>query len=210
MGELHTLSAIGLKRIPVNGKPRNLDTLKRMVAGQNVPHVDTTIRGAKLYDLDILSAAMIEHEKQVQANRHAGGVKAGSNRQLAEEKLKQQVELLQKTNKLKQLELSEKSKQLLSVEEVKKFLVFRYEAENAILRRIFSVNVPLDLPGLDIQAARSKCEDYYNTVQAAKRETLKLYDINIEEVDKYLNEEFREIIDKLDNSLLPRNTKSTD
>lgn len=197
MSEPLTLSQIYQRRIPINGKARSLPTLKKMVTEEQVPHVGLTQDNfkAKLYDIDTLT----EVHKVYNEKKHGKEARSNEARNLVEEKLQEQIDRLKQDKILADLKIQEMQKDLIPSDEVKRFLQFRYEVENAILRRILFINAPIEITGLTIPQARKKLEDYYNSIQEVMKETLDLYQSDAD----LLNERVTNIIERFNNAILP-------
>lgn len=200
MSEPLTLSQINQRRIPINGKARSLPTLKKMVIEEQVPNVGLTQDNfkAKLYDVDTLTEA----HKVYNEKKHGREALTKESKTLVEQKLQEQIDRLKQDKVLADLKIQEMQKDLIPSEEVKRFLQFRYEVENAILRRILFINAPIEITGLTIPQSRKKLEDYYNSIQEVMKETLDLYQADSD----LLNERINNIIERFNNALLPKVT----
>lgn len=200
--QLYTINQIYTQRLLVGGKPRTAIFLKKMVAEEEVPDHGTMDNQwkSKLYKLSEVDAAYATYNQRVWGGKDNDSTNEPSNRNLIQEKLKEQVDRLRQDKILADLKIEEMRKNLISADEIKKFLQFRYEIENAILRRILFINAPIELTGITIPQARIKCEDYYNSVQSVMRETLELYNVDGNILD---NEVIKATLEKLNNAFLP-------
>jgi len=195
----YTLNQYYQQRIPINGKARQRPALVKVMDASNKSPVGYNNHNAAIYSLEDVEDAFRTYEANLKVTK-AAGTKSTSNRNLVEEKLKEQIDRLKQDKVLADLKIQEMQKDLVASKDVKEIYAFHMETMNAILRRVLLINAPTEIPGLSIPDAINRCKDYYNEIQKVMQESPELLQSNGEDI---LNERLKSIIDRFNNALLP-------
>lgn len=170
-------------------------TLCRLVNGYKLQPVAQSTK-SDLYDVGQVCKMLDDHYKSTNSNNETDtsvdGLSYGQIRTL---------KVSEEYTKLK-LENQELRRTLISTRETKDFLTFRFGVENAILRRILFVNIPIEITGLSTSKARKRVEEYYNMIQEVMRETIQLYDAEYKTDESTIhNDTLQRIIKQLDDAI---------
>lgn len=170
--ENYTLTELTIKEF--EGNYYGIKKLRRVISEMGVPVVNTSYNGNKLYSLPDVAKAIVLYDQ-----KHPRGSTAQSavRNQLIEEKLKAEIKVLKQKQEFQNLEINSMKRNLIDSHEVRQFLLMYMGTLNALLRQILLVNAPIDLHGLDnIPQVRTKCEEYYNQLQEAMKQTGDLWE----------------------------------
>lgn len=169
-GELYTLRK--LTSIELNGKLRSYNKLAAMQQRHSIPSRGK-IRNCDAYSKEDFESILKQEEESV---LESPGLKEGDEFiDLKKEKLRKEIEAINKDNQKKDLQIEQLKSELVAYEDAMQYFVARKALESAILRRIFLTNMPIEVTGLDKAKARDKGETYFNEVMAVCNNTIELW-----------------------------------
>jgi hypothetical protein len=152
------------------GNYYGIKKLRRVISEMQVPVVNTSHNGNKLYSLPAVALAIVEYDKK--HPRGSTTAQSAERNRLIEEKLRQEIIVLKQKEQFQNLEINSMKRNLIDTNEVRQFLLMYMGTLNALLKQILLVNAPIDLHGLDnIPEVITKCEEYYNQLQEAMKQT---------------------------------------
>ena len=179
----YTISAMVRDGIPVNGKVRSYEYLNKLVREFEIKPEGTSMKGKPEFRIATMEKFMTQYEQLDEAGDEMGT--------LRKRKLEMEIAQLDKDIQKKDLQIEQLRDTLIDSEDVANFLVARRAVELAVLRRIFLVQMPIEVPGLSIPKAREKAQYYYNelveTYSKAEEIWKEKYDLdNTVELEKTL------------------------
>lgn len=204
--EYYSCSKIYTSRIPILGKPRDIHTLKRIIADAGVKPVEYGAKNSPRYRLQDIEDAFKIHLSN--AGRPTGN-SSNDDEELVDmkrEMFKAKLQNVKNDNKLQAKELEKKDLQieqlkarLVDYEECYRYLVSLKSILTALVRRILITDVPMSVCGLEVEEARPVCETLYNEYIHALINTTNLwrkkYAVgNDREFELEIEKEIRDII----------------
>lgn len=182
---LYTLSQIAKQGIHVAGKEHHYDFLKKIIRITDT-QPDGEIRNFDAYTLQTLEDALNRYQVEFGDGRkgrsNEGDEEYGDLRKI---KIRKEIETLERGIEQKDLIIEQLKNRLIDYEEGYKYMATRKAIENAILRRILLLQVPITIPGLDKPKARTLGEKYYNKIQSVCNETVSIWQRKYETDDEF-------------------------
>lgn len=200
-----------LPKQSINGHTYALRTLKKAIQATNVEPSGVNERGADLYDIDAVAAAMLTYSKMKKDGTSQPELLELRLLKLKEDISKSKLEqerLIQDKQKAELIN-AELKRRLIDGDEVKQFLMTRMALQTQLLRRLLLTNMPTEVSGIDIRAARKVGETYYNLLMDMEHETNFIFQQRCLADDKPVEvpKRCQEIINKLFADVLPEDTK---
>lgn len=172
--ETNLYSINQLSKQIINGRHYDNKTLERCKETYNIQPKGKTSRGYDGYSLQDFEQALAE--SVIKSESNSSTTADGDDLiDLKKEKLRREIEAINKDNQKKDLQIEQLKSQLVDYDEAFQYLVARKALEAAILRRIFLTNMPIEVTGLNKSKAREKGESYFNEITIICNDTIKLW-----------------------------------
>lgn len=168
-------TASQLSQMDIDGKNYSYNLVKRIIERTGLKPGEVGARGKHGYDLE-------EFKKSVEAygpikGKSSNSTSSKSLMELKEEKIKEEIHRLKQEKERADLEIEELKRTLTDTTRVKEFLLFRAGVELAIARRLFFIDIPVQLPGVsDAAKVRKITEGMFNQLQAVVEESITLWE----------------------------------
>jgi len=164
----YTLTSIAHQQLPIGGRKRAYTFLKKLVDLYQIKPKSFGERNAPQYEPVDLDAAYERYERERMDGR-GGDIELDVRddddmAQLRRAKLRKEVEQLDKTITKHELQIEQLKNTLIDAKEVSEYLMSRRAIELALLRRVLFTQMPIEVPGLSIPAARKVATEYYNSL----------------------------------------------
>ena len=186
----HTINA--MTKMLINNRHHDNKTISRVIDSNGIKPVGKSNRGWDLYNFEEVEAALLSTVIQSESNTPAHD--GDDFIDLKKEKLRREIEAINKDNQKKDLQIEQLKSQLVDYQEGLQYLITRKALEAAIMRRIFLTNMPIEVTGLNKAKAREKGETYYNEITRICNDTIQLWQ------DKFNNSE-DELVKKIEKKL---------
>jgi hypothetical protein len=181
--DCYTASKMYIDRIPILGKPRDIVTIKRIIADGNVQPVASGHKKATIYRVsDVEDAFRIHLNNSGRPTNSSNNPHDEELVDIKKEISKETLLNLKNKNKIAAkdiekmgLQIEQLKARLVDYEECYKYLVTYKSVMTALVRRILITDVPMSVCGLEIDQARPVCEVLYNEFIHALIETTNLW-----------------------------------
>jgi hypothetical protein len=169
-----TFTIAELVAIEIGGQKYSRPHIKKVIEYGGVLPVDR-YGNSKIYKLTDVEEAFRKYRTEEATKKTSRYHADDEVADLRKQKLAKEVEVLSKDIQRRDLQIEQLKNTLIDKDEVRDFLVVHQGIENALLRRLLFVQLPIEIPGLTIPKAREKAESYYNTMMEALNKTLDLW-----------------------------------
>lgn len=192
-----------LVSIEFGGRHYGRTAIERAIRVAGLQPSGYTGRKAVCYNINQVADALKKHCRKNEDNTPIDST--NDSRKLKDQKIKEEIARLKQEKVRADLEIDELKRKLIDADEVREFLQLRFSLENALLRRILLINMPVEVTGVEIPKARKIAERYFNDIQQVMQETLILWQTkNITKQDEIqMPPNIQLIIDRLNNHGLP-------
>lgn len=187
--ETYTISQLARQGIPIGGKHRSYEFIQKLIRDYNIVSPREGIKGHPEYRPSDLEDAYNLYNQVENAGE--------------DEYQKQKLRKLLLENEYQELQNNLLKKTLVSTQEVADFRKVELNLYCAIWRKILFTDVPIEITGLDIPKARTKCEQYYNRLMDQMQSCYQLFIKDYgTEPDQELTKDIEQIIYKVEQSAI--------